>query len=46
MAFMFGVVPMILLSPIWLPLALASEVLEKAFDIIAPFIQSVISMIF
>ncbi len=42
MAFMFGVIPMILLSPV----LMAGEVLEKAFDVVAPFIQNILSILF
>ena len=42
MAFMFGVIPMILFSPV----LMAGEVLEKAFDAVAPFIQNILSILF
>ena len=37
MAFMFGVLPMLLLSPILAPFALISEAANRIWELIAPF---------
>lgn len=37
MAFIFGALPMLLLSPILAPLALIEEAVQKIWELIAPF---------